>query len=334
LDFEKIKTLEKSVEKWTERINFLRKGQTYYLRASSFSNIKFLGIEYIENLLKSIKDADKLNTEIFAIRKNKVKNRFFGKFGKEHIFEDSYNYNRIDNLSLSEINGFTSQDLKHCDPNLPLYAGFDPGPFMSIVFGQRNESKRQFRLIKNFWKIHPEQHEEIAIQIDNFFKNHRYKKIFLHYDRAANQRDPKYREFYPLTGDYSDSDAMLLKRYLELRGWEVELMSLGMYTIRYGQHYRLLNILFGKNDGTREEILIDGNECEELISSIYHSPLKRDEEIKLDKSSEKELELEDQVLYSTQIASGLMYLLWGEYNRYLPASDNPANIGNFNFDLN
>jgi len=327
LDFKLIKKLETSIEKWTYRINFLRKGQTYYLRASSFSNIKVLGIEYIENQLKSIKDADKLNTEIFAIRKNKVKDRFFGKFGKEHIFEDSYRYDRIDSLSLSEIDGnFTSSDLKYCDTNLPLYAGFDPGPFMSIVFGQRNQISREFRIIKNFWKIHPEQHEEMAIAIDNYFKNHRYKKIFLHYDRAANQHDPKYRDYYPITGDLSDTDAKLLQQYLEGRGWQVELMSQNMSTIYYSQHYRLLNILFGKNDGTRDKIFIDGNECEELVSSIYHSPLKRHEgKIILDKTSER-LDFEDQPLYSTQIATALMYLLFGEYSRLLPSSDNPANL--------
>ena len=40
----------------------------------------------------------------------------------------------------------------------------------------------------------------------------------------------------------------------------------------------------------------------------------------LDKSSES-LPFEEQAYNSTQIASALMYLLWGEYNKLLPDSD-------------
>jgi hypothetical protein len=334
LDFEKIKKHERFFAKWQHRLDEIKRGQTYYCRASSFSNIKILGMDYIENQLKNIKDVDKFKTEILSIRKNKVKERFFGKFGKEHIFIDSYLYDRIDRTAIDEIGGITSRDLKYCDTAQPLYAGYDPGPFTSIVFAQRNRQKKEFRCIKDFFVIHPEQHEELAEKIDLFFKNHRYKKIFLHYDRAANQRDPRWRDYYPITGDINDTDAKMLKNALEKRGWQVELMSLNQQTIYYVQHYRLLSILFGKQDYSRDKVLIDGNECECLVSSIYHSPIKRtDGVLKLDKSSEKELDYKDQAMYSTQIATALMYLLFGEYKNLLPSSDNPENfaIGGITF---
>lgn len=132
-----IKQLTRFVERWGSRINSFRKGETYYLRASSFSNLKILGIDYIINQVKSIKDEDKLNTSIFSVRKQKVKDMFFGKFGKEHVFDDSYVYNLIDTFSADMQLEESSRNLKYCNPNMPLYAGFDPGPFMSIVFGQR-----------------------------------------------------------------------------------------------------------------------------------------------------------------------------------------------------
>ncbi len=265
------------------------------MRASSFSNIKILGLDYIENQIKSIKDVDKLNTSIFSVRKHKVKDRFFGKFGKEHIFQDSYVYNYIDRVSAGEDIGHNCKNLKYWNTDEPLYFGYDPGPFSSVVIGQRNRRKKEFRLIKDFWAIHPEQHEE----------------------------DPHYRKFYPLTGDMNDSDAVLLKRALDKKGWNVILMSLNQPVIYYSQHYRLLNILFGSNNNNRDKILVDENECEATISSIYHSPLKRNKtgKIELDKSSEKELEYKDQAFYSTQISSALMYLLYGEYKKFLPNSD-------------
>lgn len=316
-----------TVQRWEKRLTELRRGQTYYMRASSFSNIKILGIDYIENQVKNIKDEDKLNTSIFAIRKSKVKDLFFGKFSKEHIFTDSYKYDRLDQISAGSVAGeFSSRDLKYCDPLQPLYAGYDPGPFTSLVIAQRNMAKHEFRAIKDFCVIHPEQHEELAEKVCRFFSYHRNKTIMLHYDRAANQHDPRWRDFYPVTGDLNDTDAMLLRKAFQKRGWTVRLMSLGAPTIYYAQHYRLLNILFGKVEGSRDRMLIDGNECEALVSSIYHSPLKRSEgRIVLDKSSEKELDYPDQRLYSTQVATAYMYLLWGEYKKLLPASDAPEN---------
>jgi len=325
LDIKKQEKLNKFIERWNERLSELRLNQTYYLRASSFSNVKILGIDYIENMIKNIKDVDRLNTSIFAVRKHKVKDRFFGKFGKEHTFDDGYTYGNIDNISIEEKFNHTCKNLKYWDKNLPLIIGLDPGPFSSLEVAQHNKKKKEFRVIKDMWVIHPDQHEEMAEKFDNFFKPQRMtgnKSIIFHYDRAANQRDPHYRKFYKPSGDLNDTDAQMLKIALTKRGWNVTLMSLGQPTIYYSQHYRLLNLVFGKNEGNRSDILIDENECEATISSINHSPIKRTEgKIELDKSSEKLLEYKDQAYYSTQISSALMYLIWGEFSYLLPDSE-------------
>lgn len=314
-----IRSLTRFVERWSTRINDIRRGQTYYLRASSFSNIKILGIDYVMNQVKNIKDEDKLNTSIFSVRKRKVKEMFFGKFGKQHLFDDGYQYQVIDTFTADMTPEDTSRNLRYCNANLPLIAGFDPGPFMSITFAQRDHGRpAQFRVIKDFFKIHPEQHDEMAESIDSFFKYHRRKEIFLHYDRAANQHNPHWKKYYP-TADMNDTDAVLLQKALMRKGWTVKLMSLNQATITHANHYRLLNILFGQPDGVRDEILIDRNECEALVSSINHSPLKRtDGVIQLDKSSEKELEYSEQALYSTQIATSFLYMLWGEFKHLMP----------------
>jgi hypothetical protein len=321
-DDQKIKKLETFVSRWQHRINEFRRGQTFYLRASSFSNLKILGIDYIENQIKSIPDEDMLNTSILSVRKTKVKNLFWGKFGKKHIFDDSYTYRYIDTCSADMQIEQTSRNLLHCNPDLPLYLGYDPGPFSSLVVAQKNVKNKEFRIIKNFWVIHPEQQLELAKQFADFFKFHRNRQIFMHYDRAANQRNPKYRDYYEQTSDLSDSDAIILKAEIEKYNFFLNLMSLGQGIIQYSKHYRLLNILFSQEPGKRDKILIDRNECEALISSIYHSPVKRHEGVTmLDKSSEKKLEYKDQPYYSTQIATAAMYLIWGEYNKYLPESD-------------
>lgn len=330
MNTKEVEKLQRFVSRWSERLNKrsddpdergLRVDQTAYLRASSFSNIKILGLDYIQNQIKSIKDPDKLNTSILAVRKTKVKDMFFGKFGKEHLFDDGINYKGIDKQSIDGEVVFTSKNLNYCNPNQPLIAGYDPGPFQSIVFAQENKNKKEFRVLKNMWAYHPEQHVDLAEKIDTFFKNHKRKEIRLFYDRAGNQRAPEYRKYYPLMGTFEDSDANLLAAALKAKGWTVHLLSKGQGTIYYEQHYRLLNMLFGKTHGSKTDILIDRYECEALVSSINHSPLKRDgKRIELNKDSEK-LEFDEQVMYSTQISSALMYLLWGMFNGIMPASD-------------
>jgi hypothetical protein len=238
------------------------------------------------------------------------------------LFDDGYDYTAIDLLSAGDDVEDHCRHLRYYNPKQPLYAGYDAGPFSSIVFAQRNRAAKEFRILKNIWAYHPDQQDVLAQKINSFFPSGR-KEIILHYDRAANQRDPEYRKFYPLYRDdgVNDTDAILLKKELQALGWSVHLMSIDQRTIYYSQHYRLLNLLFGKHDGKRDKILIDRNECEALVSSINHSPLKRYEgRILLDKTSES-LPFEEQAYNSTQLASALMYLLWGEYHRLLPLSD-------------
>ena len=327
LDFERIKQLERFIRRWSSRLADLRRQQVLYVRASSFSNLRILGIDYIENQIKSIKDKDVLYTSIFGIRKLKVKDMFFAGFGKQHLFDDGIKYTFIDRMSAGDELEESCRNLKYYDKNKPLIAGYDPGPFSSIVFSQRNQSKKELRVIKDMWVWYPAQQRELAKKIDNFFKNGR-KTIYIHYDRAANQKDPEWKKYYPGYKEYgiNDTDATLLKQELVALGWTVILMSPKQKTIFYSQHSRLLYLLFGSNDGKRDKILIDRNECEALVSSINHSPLKRNEKrLTLDKSSER-LPFEEQAYNSTQLASAFMYLLWGEYHKLLPDSDQGESV--------
>ncbi|MDR1339564.1 MAG: hypothetical protein LBK58_05895 [Prevotellaceae bacterium] len=124
----------------------------------------------------------------------------------------------------------------------------------------------------------------------------------------------------------NDTDAKLLKKELSALGWTVHLMSPRQKTIFYPQHYRLSDLMLGKEDAKRDKILIDRNECEALVSSINHSPLKRHEgRVILDKSSER-LPFEEQAYNSTRLASAFMYLLWGEYSKLLPDTDQGFNM--------
>ena len=306
----------------------LRRGTVYYLRASSFSNIRVLGPDYIRKQMEGTLDKASLHTSIFAVRENRVKDLFFARFGPMYIEEDTYRLERVESLSLGEQAGFTCADMQHCDPALPLYIGYDPGPFTSLVVGQYSRDRKTFRILKDCYAWLPDQQARLAHLFDTFFRPMRNRQVFLHYDRAGNQHDPRWKHMAAYLGDTGDTDAIMLQQELRRRGWVVQLMSMRQPTILYRQHLHLLQHLFsGREDYTVDgqpviRIRIDRNEAEALISSIYNSPVKRDGgEVRLDKSSEKK-PYEEQAYGSTQLASALMYLLWGEFaQRYLHASD-------------
>lgn len=311
---EKIKLNQaRFIEKWENKIREKRKGATCYLKGSSFTNLLILGIDYIKDQLAGSKsNVEKFNLSVLGIRPKQVAEMFFGNFNKKNIYEDSYQYNDI-SLHSAERNYIkTSRDLKYCDPNKRIIAGMDPGNFMSIVFAQ--EQNNELRAFKNLYVIHPEQHFEMAKKIDEFFKYHasRYKSIELYYDRAGNQR--KYKD-----NAKGETDATILKYELQKLGWTVQLKSLRQRTIYHWEHYVLLSILFGEKNPKAPKVKVCQYECEELISSIYLSPLKRNQgDTELDKSSEKKLKLQDQAYYSTQIPSAFMYLLFGLFEFLLP----------------
>ncbi len=308
------KRMQAFINRWESRLTEKRKGATYYVKGSSFSNLLILGLDYIKNQLKgSRSNLDRFKLSILGIRPNKVKDMFFGKFARHHIFDDSYRYNNIDLYAVDGKYYKTSRDLKHCDAKQPLLMGYDPGNFMSAVISQ--EKNKEHRVLKNLYVITPDQHFELARKIHEFFMYHERKTIYLYYDRAGNQRIYK-------NNPKGETDAQILRKELEDLGWSVHLMSLANRTIFYWEHYLLLNIILGEKDKRVPRLRICQNECEELISSIYMSPLKRTEGvIELDKSSEKKLAYEDQAYWSTQIPSALMYLLFGLYEKYLPSGD-------------
>jgi hypothetical protein len=98
-------------------------------------------------------------------------------------------------------------------------------------------------------------------------------------------------------------------------------MNENQRTIYYYEHYNLLDILFGERDNNIDRIRICENMCSELISSIFVSPLKKTAgQIELDKSSEIDVATKHQATRSTQLATALMYLLFGLYANLLPSS--------------
>lgn len=328
---------DKFIRNWTKNLTakLLQKQYWwYYIHASSFTNLAVLGIDYMQQqLTASGSNFDKFKLSILGIRPSSVKNKFFARFNaNKHIYNDSYLYKfsdgfrggDVDTFSIGDGYSITSKDLMYCYGDRPLYAGYDPGDFQSIVFAQEKSynGEKQLRFLKNFWAYLPEEHHELALKIDKFFTGHAKKVIYLHYDRAGNKHLVKYQ-----TNTKGKTDAAILKRELQDLGWTVHLESLKQRTIFHWEHFLLFSRLLSEREKGLPRLRYCQNEAGELISSIQMTPRKPSDSdtIEMDKTAEKKLAPEDQVLYSPQIATAHMYLVWGLYNSLKPEAE-PDNL--------
>lgn len=323
-----IAKLNRFIARWEAKLNVQRhkkKNWWFYMKATTFSNLAWLGLDYMEQqLMLSGENYDKFNLSILCIRPSTIKNPFFPHFNKKHIYSDEYRYDynfgdrgqHVDDFSIENIleaGGFNknSLDLKYCDPDKSLLMGYDPGDFQSATVAQKNRSgKTEFlNFLKDFVAWVPEEHAELAEKFDKFFKNHRRKTIYLYPDRAAYKKVRRYRE-----NPKGKTDLAIFVRELEDRDWTVHVEG-EKRTIFYWEHYMLWAKLLKENSQQIPHLRFGEFECESLISSIRHTGKLPSAEnwIEMDKTPEKKLDFSEQAMFSPQLASAATYLVFGLY---------------------
>lgn len=302
-----LKKYDRQISMWTPRLADMRRNATLYIRASSFVNKDILGPKFFKTQLDTL-DMDEFLTAICAVRHKSVVNKFFANYDKEkHQFSDGYIYDSIMKLDLKDHFIITARYLKYYDKSAPLYIGYDPGHFSSLVCGQPKKYGKEFRLLKEFFCFYPDEQPEFARQVYEFFgRDCRNKRIVLYPDRAGNKRREELEQI--------TTDSRALKRELESYGFEVQLMNEGQATIYHWQQFKLMLLLFGDRSNALPHVFIDENECPNLCSAIPLSPRKSTNgRIELDKSSEVKIPLHRQAGLTTQIPSAFIYLMYGLY---------------------
>lgn len=293
--------------RWKPRLADMRRNAVYYIRASSFRNKDILGPKFFKTQLDTL-DMDEFLTAICGVRHKEVTNKFFAAYEKaRHQFKDSYVYDAILSHDLKDKFLLTARYLRHYDRREPLYVGYDPGAFSSMIVGQKKDFGRQLDIIKEFWAYYPEEQESLAQQFYQFFGADAVNKVIhLYPDRAGNKRREELEQI--------TTDSRALKAALEGYGFSVILHNEGAATIYHWQQFKLCMMLFGEQRDFLPRVRIDENECKNLCSAILISPLvKKGNSIELDKSSEKKEPLKRQAGLTTQLPSAMIYLLYGLY---------------------
>lgn len=318
---ETIRKMKHRVDIWNPILNEMRRNQSYYIRASSFVNKDFLGLKFFQTQRDSLSD-DEFYSSICNIRIRRVVDMFFCNFKNErHCYNDSYKYSSILSFDLTDSFRLTAGYLKYFRRSEPLLLGYDPGGFSSLVVAQQDQRTNECRIQKEFFVYRPWDQVQLAAKFAEFYADDYDKdvEILLYYDRAGNKRREELEQI--------TTDARILQRELENHGFRVRLMNEGQKTIYHYEQYMLLSMLFSDRYKQLPRVLIDENECKNLVSAINLSPLKRrdDGRIELDKSSEVKVPIQYQAGLTTQLPSALIYLLFGLYAEKLPSeiSQNP-----------
>lgn len=293
--------------RWRPRLADMRRNAVYYIRASSFRNKDILGPKFFKTQLDTL-DMDEFLTAICGVRHKEVTNKFFAAYDKaRHQFKDSYVYDAILGHDLKDKFTLTARYLRHYDRREPLYVGYDPGAFSSMIVGQKKDYGRQLDIIKEFWAYYPEEQDSLAQQFYQFFgADAQDKVVHLYPDRAGNKRREELEQI--------TTDSRALKAALEGYGFSVILHNEGAATIYHWQQFKLCLMLFGEQRNFLPRVRICENECKNLCSAILISPIvKKGNSIELDKSSEKKEPLKRQAGLTTQLPSAMIYLLYGLY---------------------
>ncbi len=315
---ETLRKMQHRVNIWAPILREMRRNSSYYIKASSFVNKDFLGPKFFQTQKETLSE-DEFLSSICNIRIRRVVDMFFTYYDKDrHTYSDSYRYNSILDFSLTDTFKLTAYYLKYFNRSEPLYLGYDPGGFQSLVVAQHDQMSDDFRIQKEFFVWAPRDQVELAQEFNDFYGPDYDKSVpvYLFYDRAGNKRKEEQEQI--------TTDAKILKRELESYGFNVELMNEGQKTIFYYEHYKLLAMLLSDRYKSLPHISIDENECKNLVSAIPLSPKKKniDGRIELDKSSEIKIHPAYQAGLSTQIPSALMYLLFGVFRDKLPSELN------------
>ena len=296
------------VNRWKPRLADMRRNAIYYIRASSFCNKDILGPKFFKTQLDTL-DMDEFLTSICAIRHKEVTNKFFTTYDREkHQFKDSYIYDQILKFDLKNSFTLTARYLQHYDKNEPLYMGYDPGNFQSLIVAQKKDYGRRLDVIKEFWAYIPDDQQNLAQQVYAFFGSDAIDKtIHIYPDRAGNKTKEELEQI--------TTDSLTMKSALESYGFSVILYNEGQATIYHWQQFRLCQLLFAEKLPLLPKVRIDENECPNLCSAILISPLKKTNgKIELDKSSEKKEGLKRRPGLTTQLPSAAIYLFYGLFS--------------------
>ena len=253
----KLRRLERKLEYYDRSLNKLRRGQTFFLNASSLVNVDILTVDYIERLYSGTLELHEFCKSVLGMRPGLRRDiRFYVLFSETHKYYDgSPGGEPADN----------SRELRFLLHDQPIDGGVDFGNMLSFVIGQRDG--QYYRCHKNFYEIPPGWFRELADQFLMFFAAHGCRELNLYYDRAGNNFEKQGEDYARKIKDAIEKDADGKRT-----GWVVTLMSRRQSIIPQSEEYAFMQELMNGNNLQLPKLKVDAVNCKEMVSSIEKAP--------------------------------------------------------------
>ena len=300
--------LEKSYKIWNEYYTRIRKDSVFFYAVSSLVNLDNLTDNYFKSTLKAL-GPEEFRSAILSFKINVAKGeKFYSYLGDQHFYEDGTNisyFNQFDILGGPIIDGCKSLSSKYYDISSPLECGVDFGDMSSMVSGQYRGN--YLYALKEFYTLNPEDEAVLGAKFREFYKDHKYKVLYMYYDRSGNQN-----------AKIKADKANYLKNAIQYNpdgsssGWTVHLMSEGQGNIYQEEEFNLAKTIMGNMVPGLPMLKIDKLKCPCLTSSLKLTKItvKTDRlgtrTLHKDKSSEK-LPLASRPMFSTNFSDAFKY---------------------------
>ncbi len=274
-----------------------------FIRAASIDNKENLNPGWFE-LMKSTMPEFMYKAEILNIRLKNIDDGFYPLLNEEQHCYSNYNNEFFEqDLSKSIIDSRGDADV---DPNAPLIAGLDWGKNINcLVIAQRPVG--ELRFVKNFYVKFPKIIDDLIVEeFVPYYKHHKNKIIYLHYDNSGNIHQANSKLTY----------AQHVEAKLKENGWKVVLMTKGGKNTLHEDKY-LLWIKMLSSETTTDVVSFNENNCKELWISMTNAPAKQgnNESIKKDKKSERSKSLDQ--AHATHFSDAGDVILHGLYSKEL-----------------
>ena len=259
-----VELAERNVQRWQQRWDELRCGTTLFLVASTLINADVLGEEFFEEELAA--GLEGINTNLLSIPEKLQKDQlFYTTLSARDFYQDGL----VPEVVEQHDYGWEedSSALRYLMGDRPIDGGMDDGNMKSLVIGQLQG--REYRVLKEFYTLPPDNERQLADRFLEYFKPHRYKLLRLYHDRAMNN--------YQRQGN---DMARRIKQAIEegadgrRTGWRVQLMSRGQGNIGSHQEYNFFSALLARQlQRQLFVLLIDAQACPNLKAEMEACPV-------------------------------------------------------------
>jgi hypothetical protein len=305
----RIKSLCNQYVMWYELWIRSRMDLTMFFTVSTFANAEILRKVYFENALLSM-GTEEFKSAILSLKAElRAGEKFYLNLGEHHFYDDGLLIDFYqDNYRLTDTIGIgSSQGLRYIQHNKKLECGIDFGNQCSMVLGQ--PKGRYYYLLKNLHTLAPHSSKELAKQFIDFFKGHKTKVLDMYYDRSGNQGKSVKRDWATEIKDH-------IEKYNGFStGWTVNLKSRNQGNLTQEAEYNFAKKLLGEYYPGLPKMKIDKYQAKHLKSSLELTKTKMSKDrngsskLEKDKSSEKNLQLKNLPMFSTNFSDAFKYLI-------------------------